>query len=60
VGNVDHDAAHRRSNLRYCSSVIVKFTARTPLQSHGLGIVKRRSFSRPTACARRFGRRQRV
>jgi hypothetical protein len=32
VGDVDHDAAHRRSNLRYCSSVIVRFTALTPLQ----------------------------
>ena len=39
-GRVDHDAAHRRSNLRYCSSVIVRFTARTPLQrSRGHPIV---------------------
>ena len=31
-GDVNHDAVDRRSNLRYCSSVIVRFTARTPLQ----------------------------
>jgi hypothetical protein len=40
VGDVDHDAAHRRSNLRYFSSVIGRFTARTPLQrSRGHPIV---------------------
>jgi len=62
VGDVDHEAARRRSNLRYCSSVIVRFTARTPLQrSRGHPIVAQVSEALRSMGIRRilpFSRRQ--